>query len=92
MAIIYFFTVIEYSKETFIRFSFLISSDILYSLFYIGGKKYILITYKSPFKMIFFVGIICFILICILYFIFMDNNDNIIIEFFSDHLQKNIPL
>ena len=92
LAIIYFFTAFECSKEAFIRFSFLIGSDILYSLFYIGGKKYILITYKSPFKMIFFVGIICFILICILYFIFMDNNDNIIIEFFSDHLQKNIGI
>ena len=92
LAIIYFFTAFECSKEAFIRFSFLIGSDILYSLFYIGGKKYILITYKSPFKMIFFVGIICFILICILYFIFMDNNDNIIIEFFSDHLQKIIGI
>ena len=92
LAIIYFFTAFECSKEAFIRFSFLIGSDILYSLFYIGGKKYILITYKSPFKMIFFVGIICFILICILYFIFMDNNDNIIIEFFSEHLQKNIGI
>ena len=92
LAIIYFFTAFECSKEAFIRFSFLIGSDILYSLFYIGGKKYILITYKSTFKMIFFVGIICFILICILYFIFMDNNDNIIIEFFSDHLQKIIGI
>jgi hypothetical protein len=92
LAIIYFFTVIEYSKENFIRFIFLISSDILYSLFYIGGKEYILITYKSPFKMLFFVGIICFILTCILYFIIINSNykNNIIHEFFVYHLKEII--
>jgi hypothetical protein len=91
LAIIYFliFFIIEYSKESLIRFIFLIGSDILNSLFYIGGKKYILITYKSPFKMLFFVGIICLILNCILYFIFKNKNDNIIIDFFIDHLQIN---
>lgn len=52
------------------KFLFLILSEILYSLFYIGGKNYIHFTYKTPFKMIFFVGIVCFVLLSIIQIIF----------------------
>ena len=91
LSIIYFFSLFNYSKESFIKFSILICSDILYSLFYIGGKKYIHTTYKSPFKMVFFVGIICFVFTFVLYFIFIYNDDgnNIIIQFFIEHLKEN---
>lgn len=90
LAIIYFFIAIDNSNKSLIEFSLLIGSDILYSIFYIGGKKYTLITYKSPFKMIFFVGIICFILTCILYFIIINTeyNNNIIKDLFIFHLTK----
>ena len=91
LAIINFFIVINYTMNSFLHFIILIFSDILYSLFYIGGKAYIIITYKSPFKMMFFVGIICFILTCILYIIFI-NNESIIIKWINnllDNINKN---
>jgi len=91
LAIINFFIVINYTMKSFFQFIILIFSDILHSLFYIGGKAYIIITYKSPFKMMFFVGIICFILTCILYIIFI-NNESIIIKWINnllDNINKN---
>ena len=93
LAIINFFIVINYTMNSFLHFIILIISDILYSLFYIGGKAYIIITYKSPFKMMFFVGIICFILTCILYFIFIKlDTNNIIIKYFKELLKNNIDV
>ena len=52
------------------KFLFLLFSEILYSLFYICGQYYIHFTYKTPFKMMFFIGIICFALLSILQIIF----------------------
>jgi len=89
LSIINIFIVINYTMKSFFQFTILIFSDILYSLFYIGGKAYIIITYKSPFKMMFFVGIICFILTCILYIIFI-NNESIIVEWINNLLDNNI--
>ena len=66
ISISYFFSCLDYELENLGKILFfLFSSEILYSIFYIGGKEYYLFSYKALFKMIFFVGLINFFLLII---------------------------
>ena len=90
LSIIYVFSSLDYNSKNLKRtIIFFMISEILYSLFYIVGKQYIIFSYKSPFKMIFFSGIICFIMFSIFQFIFIKlGTENDVTKFFIDDLKK----
>lgn len=75
LSIIYFFSFLNYTIDVYPLLIFLLLSEILDSVFYVGGKHYIQVMYKSPFKLLFFVGIICFLLLLILQIIFIFYED-----------------
>ena len=95
ISISYFFSCLDYELENLGKILFfLFSSEILYSIFYIGGKEYYLFSYKALFKMIFFVGLINFFLLIITQIIFInyldDNNPNKLWnKFFKDLNRRN---
>lgn len=72
ISMLYIFFNLDYDSYKFDKkLLLLIVSEILYACFYIGGKEYIQFTYKSPFKLVFFVGIIHLVLFIILQIIFI---------------------
>jgi len=72
ISMLYIFFNLDYDSYKFDKkLLLLIVSEILYACFYIGGKEYIQFTYKSPFKFVFFVGIIHLVLFIILQIIFI---------------------
>ena len=92
ISICYFLSFLKYKLENLGKMLiFLISSEILYSFFYIGGKQYNNFSYKSPFKMIFFVGLISFFLLSIaqIVFIYYCDNKKLWNKFFSDLTKRN---
>ena len=70
-SISYFFIYLEYTKNIIQMLCLLFTSEILYSIFYIGGKEYMQFFYKSPFKLLFFIGVICFLILLILQILFV---------------------
>ena len=95
ISIIYFFSCLDYKLENLERILiFLFSSEILYSIFYVGGKHYYYFSYKSSFKLVFFVGLISFFLLSITQIIFVsnlddNNSDKLWNKFFKDLNEPN---
>lgn len=92
ISIIYFFSSLDYKLDNLGKILIILfSSETIYSFFYIGGKKYNNFSYKSPFKMVFFVGLICFFLLIITQIIFTNHFDNNKLwnKFFQDLKKRN---
>ena len=72
ISISYFCYYLKYNNENIIIIiCLLFIIEILNSIFYIGGKEYMQFAYKSPFKLLFFIGVICFLFLSIFYIIFI---------------------
>lgn len=86
----YFFSYLNYKAENLGKILlFLFLSETLYSIFYIGGKKYIQFTYKSPFKLVFFVGVLCFFLLFISQIIFIKYKEKSLLKDYFNNYIKN---